>query len=63
MKGISLTVLHKNKRNNLCELLETMQEKQELVNTFSLFFFFAINGIFLLLKRNLYQGCAGNYTK
>lgn len=38
MKGISLAVLHKNKRNNLCELFKTMPEKQELVNTFSLFF-------------------------
>lgn len=49
MKSISLAVLHKNNRNNLCELFETMPEKQELVNTFILFI--AINGIFLLLDR------------
>lgn len=42
------------------ELFETKLKKKrrKVVSVF-----FALKSIFLLLKRNLYQGCAGNYTK
>lgn len=58
MKWISLAVFPKSNRNNLCELFETMPEKEELVNTFSLFFFFCNKWhIFVIEEEPLSRVC------